>query len=194
MAVRGYPGIHAGMPTAQCLRSASGNGAGRSRSKARAKAKANLFLIAYISVAAVTAAYGFALTASPFSKRRKGTKRLCPTIRCLANARHALTPALLRGPAAIGHPWPCAAIPASMPGCPLRNACVRPLETGQVDQDQKPEPEPKPKPKPKRRNVRAIDQAGQQAASLLLWLLIFLPHREAEWRFCAVGNPAWMPG
>jgi len=26
----------------------------------------------------------------------------------------------------MGHPWPCAAIPASMPGCPLRNACVRP--------------------------------------------------------------------
>ncbi|MHC8309793.1 hypothetical protein ACYZUC_09230 [Pseudomonas sp. GT1P32] len=21
-----------------------------------------------------------------------------------------------------------------------------------------------------------------------------LPRREAEWRFCAVGNPAWMPG
>ena len=20
------------------------------------------------------------------------------------------------------------------------------------------------------------------------------PHREAEWRFCAVGRPAWMPG
>ena len=40
------------------------------------------------------------------------------------------------------------------------------------------------------------DQAGQQAASLLLWLwlLIFLSPREAERRFCAVGNPAWMPG
>ena len=31
-------------------------------------------------------------------------------------------------------------------------------------------------------------------AFALLWLLIFLPPREAEWRFCAVGNPAWMPG
>ncbi|OXR35712.1 hypothetical protein PSUM_07560 [Pseudomonas umsongensis] len=27
----------------------------------------------------------------------KGTKRSCPTTRCLAKARHALTPALLRG-------------------------------------------------------------------------------------------------
>ncbi|QFG30862.1 hypothetical protein F6476_17625 [Pseudomonas umsongensis] len=51
----------------------------------------------YISIAAVTATYGFALTASPFFKRQKGTKRLCPTTRCLARARHALTPALLRG-------------------------------------------------------------------------------------------------
>jgi len=76
----------------------------------------------------------------------KVTKRSCPTIRPLARARGALTPALLRGPAAIGHPWPGAAIPASMPGCPLRNACVRPLEMGQVDQDQDQKPEPEPEP------------------------------------------------
>jgi hypothetical protein len=49
-------------------------------------------------------------------------------------------------------------------------------------------------------NELNCDQAGRQAASLLLWLwlwlwlLIFLPPREAERRFCAVGNPAWMPG
>jgi len=29
---------------------------------------------------------------------------------------------------------------------------------------------------------------------LLLWLLICPPLREAEWRFCVVGVPAWMPG
>jgi hypothetical protein len=28
----------------------------------------------------------------------------------------------------------------------------------------------------------------------LLLILIFLPPRKAERRFCAVGNPAWMPG
>jgi hypothetical protein len=41
----------------------------------------------------------------------------------------------------------------------------------------------------------ASGQAGRSAASLLIviWLLIFLPHREAEWRFCAVGKPARMP-
>ncbi|MGN8345886.1 DUF6124 family protein [Pseudomonas sp. SMV71] len=38
----------------------------------------------------------------------------------------------------MGPPWPCAAIPASMPGCPLRNTCVRPLWlTGRPDQKQK---------------------------------------------------------
>jgi hypothetical protein len=38
----------------------------------------------------------------------------------------SLTPATLRGHAAIGHPWPGAANAASMPRCPLRVACVRP--------------------------------------------------------------------
>jgi hypothetical protein len=70
------------------------------------------------------AAGGFALTATPFCRRPKGSKTLCPSIRCL-------TPALLRGPAAIGHPWPGAATAASLPRCPLRNACVRPLGKGQ---------------------------------------------------------------
>ncbi|OXR34910.1 hypothetical protein PSUM_03200 [Pseudomonas umsongensis] len=41
----------------------------------------------------------------------------------------------------------------------------------------------------------ASNQVGFKAASLLIviWLLMFLPHREAEWRFCAVSKPAWMP-
>ena len=84
---------------------------------------------AYISVSAVTAAGGFAFTASHLEKPQV-TKGSCPAIRCLAQARHALTPALLRGPAAIGHPWPGAATAASLPRCPLRNTCVRPLEKG----------------------------------------------------------------
>jgi len=72
----------------------------------------------------------------------KVTKRSCPSIRPLAKARGALTPALLRGPAATGHPWPGAASAASLPRYPLRNACVRPLGKGRVDQgqDQKPKP------------------------------------------------------
>jgi|GEM_PF-1408835 len=74
----------------------------------------------------------------------KVTKKSCPSIRCLAKARHALTPALLRGPAATGHPWSGAASAASLPRYPLRNACVRPLGTGQVDQGQDQKPRPKP--------------------------------------------------
>ena len=42
--------------------------------------------------------------------------------------------------AAMGHPWPSAANPASLPGYPRLNACVRPSWlTGLTDQDQKPE-------------------------------------------------------
>jgi hypothetical protein len=42
---------------------------------------------------------------------------------------------------------------------------------------------------------QACNQVGFKAASLLIviWLLMFLPPREAEWRFCAVGKPARMP-
>ncbi len=77
-------------------------------------------------------------------KSAKVTKALRPSIRCLARARHALTPALLRGPAAPGHPWPGAASAASLPRYPLRNACVRPLGKGRVDQGQDQKPRPKP--------------------------------------------------
>ncbi|AZC50497.1 hypothetical protein C4K35_2914 [Pseudomonas chlororaphis subsp. piscium] len=81
---------------------------------------------------------------SLFSNAKKVSKKACPSIRCLARARHALTPALLRGHAATGHPWPGAASAASLPRYPLRNACVRPLGKGRVDQGQDQKPEPKP--------------------------------------------------
>ncbi len=81
---------------------------------------------------------------SLFSNAKKVSKKACPSIRCLARARHALTPALLRGHAATGHPWPGAASAASLPRYPLRNACVRPLGKGRVDQ----EPQQKQKQEP----------------------------------------------
>ncbi len=37
-------------------------------------------------------------------KPQSNQRALAPFVRCLANARHALAPVLLRGPAAIGHP------------------------------------------------------------------------------------------
>jgi hypothetical protein len=36
--------------------------------------------------------------------------------------------------------------------------------------------------------------SGRALARLQLLILRYTPPREAEWRFCAVGNPAWMPG
>ncbi len=119
-----------------------------------------LVFLEYISVAAVTAAGGFAFTASHLEKPQV-TKGSCPAIRCLAWARHALTPALLRGPAAIGHPWPGAATAASLPRCPLRNACVRPLGKEQADQDQK------PKQRQRQRQRQRQDQQLRGQASLL---------------------------
>ena len=87
-----------------------------------------IFFWVCISIAAVTAAYGFALTATHFCRRPKVSKTLRPGVRPLAKARCSLAPVLLRGPAAIGHPWPGAASPASMPGCPLRRTSTRPPE------------------------------------------------------------------
>jgi len=55
-------------------------------------------LIEYISVAAVTAAYGFALTASPFWQTpQKEPKGLARYVRPLAEARGSFAPAFIRG-------------------------------------------------------------------------------------------------
>ncbi len=56
-----------------------------------------LLLMAYISIPAVAAAGGFALTASPFCKRPKGTKTLRPSVRPLAWARRSFAPAFIWG-------------------------------------------------------------------------------------------------
>ncbi|CAI8757288.1 hypothetical protein EMIT0P294_150128 [Pseudomonas sp. IT-P294] len=50
-----------------------------------------------ISVAAVTADYGFALTATHFSRRRKVSKRLRPGVRRLARAPRTLATVSIRG-------------------------------------------------------------------------------------------------
>ena len=50
-----------------------------------------------ISVSPGAAAGGFALTASPFFKRQKGTKRLCPGVRHFAEAQCSLATVSIRG-------------------------------------------------------------------------------------------------
>src|SRR3990167_1771389 len=58
-----------------------------------------LWLTGYISVSAVTAAGGFALTASPFCQTpQKEPKSLAPSVRPLAKARRSFAPVSLRGP------------------------------------------------------------------------------------------------
>jgi hypothetical protein len=82
----------------------------------------------YISVAAVTAAIGSALTAGHFWKRApKVTKRaLAPPLGAsprlgMPAVRHCFV-----GPPRSAIHGRVAATPASMPGCPLRNTCLRP--------------------------------------------------------------------
>jgi hypothetical protein len=41
--------------------------------------------------------------------------------------------------------------------------------------------------------MRTLEETGRPVGRLVM-LLRYSPPREAEWRFCAVGNPAWMPG
>ncbi|PAU51412.1 hypothetical protein BZL43_26565 [Pseudomonas sp. PICF141] len=56
------------------------------------------FLMVYISVAAVTATYGFALTASPFWQTpQKEPKGLAPSVRPLAKARRSFAPVSIWG-------------------------------------------------------------------------------------------------
>ena len=52
-------------------------------------------------------------------------KRFRPIVRPSLRSG-SLAPALFRGPAATGHPWPIAALPASMPVDPLHRTSARP--------------------------------------------------------------------
>ncbi len=96
--------------------------------------------LACISVAAVTATGGSALTAGHFRKARKPaqskvTKALVPHHSVPRLGSACLNEGITPWAAAKGHPWPSAANPASVPGCPLRNTFVQPAWlTGRRDQ------------------------------------------------------------
>ncbi len=94
----------------------------------------DLLALVCISVFAVTAAGGSALTAGHFWKSAKSNqKRFAPPLGAsprlgMPERRHCSVGRRER-------PSMAAAIPASMPGCPLHNACVRPSWlTGRRDQ------------------------------------------------------------
>ena len=63
----------------------------------------------------------------PFGRTQKEPKGPRPIVRPSLRSG-SLAPALLRGPAATGHPWPIAALPASMPVDPLRRTSTRPAD------------------------------------------------------------------
>ncbi|AWM91986.1 hypothetical protein DJ564_14735 [Pseudomonas sp. 31-12] len=102
----------------------------------------------YISVSSVTATYGFALTATHFSRRRKVSKRLRPGVRRLAEAPRSLATVSIRG-----HRLRSASRRPPLDVCgfaarryapnPLMNTYARPAE-GARDQDQDQRQKPKP--------------------------------------------------
>jgi hypothetical protein len=100
----------------------------------RSRCCLGFFWIVYISVFLVAAAGGFAFTATHFSRRRKVSKRLCPSIRCLAKARHALTKALLRGQLPR---HPCRGAPCATPAFGLWERGGRSEAKATAKQDQK---------------------------------------------------------
>ena len=66
--------------------------------------------------------YGESLLSNSHKRNQKG---LAPGVRPSLRSG-SLTPVPLRGHAATGHPWPMAALPASMPVDPLRRTSSRP--------------------------------------------------------------------
>ena len=65
------------------------------------------------------------LQRAPFGRTQKEPKGPRPIVRPSLRSG-SLAPALLRGHAATGHPWPIAALPASMPVDPLLRTSSRP--------------------------------------------------------------------
>ena len=81
-------------------------------------------------IGAVGRRIGFALLGdSLFSVAKKVSKNACPSIRPRLRWS-SLAPVTLQGPAAKGHPWPIAALAASMPLNPFHATCARPPERG----------------------------------------------------------------
>ena len=83
----------------------------------------------YISIRCATAFYGFrpyggSLLSNSHKSKQKG---LAPAYGPRF-AQVSLVPVPLRGHAVTGHPWPSTALPASMPGGPLRRTSTRPPE------------------------------------------------------------------
>ena len=79
----------------------------------------------YISVFGVLASNGSAFTAG-YLEQRQVTKRFLPHHSAPRLGSVCPNAGIAPRVAAMGHPWPSAAKPASLPVSPLRNACVRP--------------------------------------------------------------------
>ena len=165
-------------------------------------------LVVCISIPAVTAANGFAFTATHFSKRRKVSKRLRPGVRRLAEAPRSLATVSIRG-----HRLRSASRRPPLDVCgfaarryapnPLMNTSTRPAE-GAKDQRQDQHLKPQPQPQPDQKIAASFHSTaptgdggtpalhhstGRALARQQLLILICPPLWEAEWR-CSSGGQA----
>jgi hypothetical protein len=162
-------------------------------------------LIVYISVSAVTATYGFALTASPFWQTpQKEPKGLAPNVRPLAKARRSFAPVSIWG----HRPTVCFAT-TYMRWVRLRRTALR-ANPQMNTSTQPPEGAGRSRSKAKAKQMQDQKIAASLRSTAPTGKCVRLrsgrpvgrlafdfdapPPREAEWRFCVVGNPAWMPG
>ncbi|SQF98242.1 Uncharacterised protein [Paucimonas lemoignei] len=128
------------------------------------------------------------------AKVTKALPLLCPGLRRGSDFPHS---GIAPWAAAMGHPWPGAANPASMPGCPLRNTYARPATSRNLCRPYvlRRYPESKAGCESGRSSVGEICRADLLcfAFSAAISQTTQNARREAEWRCRGVGRSAWMP-
>ena len=103
----------------------------------------------------------------PFGRTQKEPKGPRPIVRPSLRSG-SLAPALLRGPAAMGHGWPVAALPASMPVDPLRRTSSRP--PGRAGRSKALRPEAADRPACSVNSEAALAQVSDLLCCAAVWL------------------------
>ncbi|SQF99205.1 Uncharacterised protein [Paucimonas lemoignei] len=127
------------------------------------------------------------------SKVSKTLPLLCPGLRQGSDFPHS---GIAPWAAAMGHPWPGAANPASMPGCPLRNTCARPATSRNLCRPYvlRTPPESKAECESGRKSFwKNLQSRFAFAFPATISQTTQNARREAEWRCRGVGRSAWMP-
>ena len=126
------------------------------------------------------------------SKVSKTLPLLCPGLRQGSDFPHS---GIAPWAAAMGHPWPGAANPASMPGCPLRNTCARPATSRNLCRPYvlRRYPESKAGCGSGESDVKNLQSRFAFAFPAAISQTPQNARREAEWRCRGVGRSACLP-